>query len=70
MMRFRCVDGAGHAYVEASIDANYESGGTIQTVLLSMPLEATAIDVFVQELQTLGLNRAGIAYLKGPGDQL
>jgi hypothetical protein len=26
-MRFHCVDGAGHAYVEAEMDSNYESGG-------------------------------------------
>jgi hypothetical protein len=69
-MRFHCVDGAGHAYVEASIDSKYDSGGTVQTVLLSMPVEATAIDVFVQELQAVGTNRAGTAHLKGPGVQL
>jgi hypothetical protein len=69
-MRFHCVDGAGHAYVEAAIDSKYESGGTVQTVLLSMPVEAAAIDAFVQGLQAVGINRAGTAYLKGPGVQL
>jgi hypothetical protein len=66
-MRFHCVDDAGHAYVEATIDSNYYSGGTIQTVVLSMPIEAAAVDTFVQELQRLESNRAGVAHLKGKG---
>ena len=64
-MRFHCIDNAGHAWVETIIDSNHESGGTLQTVLLSMALEATAIDTFVQELCTVGENRAGTAHLKG-----
>jgi hypothetical protein len=63
-MRFHCVGGAGHSYVEATIDSNYESAGTIQTAILSMPVEASAIDVFVRELQTVGANRTGTAFLK------
>ena len=46
-MRFRCVDGAGHEYVEASIDSNYRYGGAVQTALLSMPVEATATDTLI-----------------------
>ena len=64
-MRFHCIDRAGHAYVEATIDSNHESGGTVQTALLSMPVEVAAIDEFVQELHTVGANRAGTAHLKG-----
>jgi hypothetical protein len=66
-MRFHCIGGAGHSFVEATIDSNCESAGTFQTAVLSMPVEAAAIDVFVQELQRVGANRAGTAYLKGPG---
>lgn len=64
-MRFHCVDGAGHAYVEAQIDSNYQSGGTVQTVILAMPVEATAVDLFVQELERLEAKQAGTAHLKG-----
>lgn len=64
-LRFHCVDGAGHAYVEATMDANYETGGTIQTVVLAMPVEAAAIDEFVHELQKLESDHSGTAYLKG-----
>jgi hypothetical protein len=66
-MRFHCVDGAGHAYVEATIDSKYLSGGTVQTVVLSMPVEATAIDTFVLELDRLEKERSGSAYLKAVG---
>ena len=64
-MRFHCIGGAGHSYVEATIDSNCESAGTVQTAVLSMPVEAAAVDVFVQELQRVGANRAGTAFLKG-----
>jgi hypothetical protein len=52
------------------VPAKYESVGTVQTVLLSMPIEAAAVDAFLQDLHALGKNRAGTAYLKGPGVQL
>lgn len=65
-LRFHCVDGAGHAFVEATIDACYETGGTIQNVVLAMPVEAAAVDEFVRELQRLELDRSGTAMLKGP----
>jgi hypothetical protein len=64
-MRFHCVDGAGHAYVEATIDSNCQSGGTVQNVVFAMPVEAAAVDSFVQELERLEDERAGAAHLKG-----
>jgi hypothetical protein len=66
-MRFHCVDGAGHAYVEATIDSNCQSGGTVQTVLLAMPVEAAAVDTFIRELERLEDEREGTAHLKGKG---
>ena len=64
-MRFYCVGGAGHAYVEATFDGGFEKAGTIESALLSMPLEAAAIDAFVQELRVMGANRTGTARLTG-----
>ena len=64
-MRFHCVDGAGHAYVEASVDSNYQRGGTIQTVVLAIPVEAAAVDTFVRELERLESERSGTALLRG-----
>jgi len=66
-MRFHCIDGAGHAYVEATVDANYETGGTVQTVVLAMPVEAAAVDTFVKELERLETTRTGAAHLLGKG---
>jgi hypothetical protein len=66
-MQFRCVDGAGHAYVDATIDSNYLTGGTIQTVVLAVPVEAAAIDTFAQELERLERERSGTAYLRAEG---
>jgi len=66
-MRFHCVDGAGHAYVEAIFNSNCKSGGTVQSVVLAMPVEAAAVDTFVQELERLEDERAGAAHLKGKG---
>jgi len=66
-MKFHCIDGAGHAYVEATIDSNYYSGGTVQTVVLAMPIEAAAVDTFVQEIERLESERSGAAHLKGKG---
>jgi len=64
-MRFHCIGGPGRAFVEATIDANYDSAGTMQIAVLAMPVEAAAIDRFVQELHVVGSNRKGTAYLKG-----
>jgi hypothetical protein len=55
--------------VEAEIDSKYDSGGAVQSVLLSMPVETAAIDAFVLDLKELGIRRAVRAYLKGPGLQ-
>ena len=66
-LRFYCIDGAGHAYVEAVIDSNFLSGGTIQTATLAMPVEAAAVDTFVQELQRLESDLAGAAHLRCRG---
>jgi hypothetical protein len=64
-MRFHCIDGAGHSYVEASIDSNCSAGGTVQTAVLAMRVEATAVDIFVQELQRVEATRTGTALLRG-----
>jgi len=64
-MRFHCIDGAGHAYVEARIDSNCLTGGTVEHVVLAMPVEASAIDAFVKGLQRLETDHEGTARLRG-----
>jgi hypothetical protein len=60
-MRFHCIDGAGHACVEAKI----ESGDTGQSVILSLPIEASALDSFITALSGLQKTFTGVAFLKG-----
>jgi hypothetical protein len=69
-MSFYCIGGAGHAYVEATFEAGDETAGTIQRALLSMHLEAAAVDTFVEELRAIGVKRAGRALMAGHVIQL
>lgn len=64
-MRFHCTDSAGHAYVETRIDSSVLAGGTFQTVALALPIEAAAVDIFVQELQRMEEDRSSTAHLSG-----
>ena len=66
-MRFYCADRAGHAYVESKIESEVESAGVVQSAVISMPIEAAAVDAFVGDLQMLERDRSGTALLKGMG---
>lgn len=67
-MKFHCVNGAGHAFIEATLYTNQEKGGTVQTAVLSMPVEPAAIDIFVRQLHELESDESHVAYLKGIGN--
>jgi hypothetical protein len=62
-MRFYCTDSSGHAYVEAKIESQEKPGGTHESALLSIPIEAAALDSFVEELRRLESRKSGIARL-------
>jgi hypothetical protein len=64
-LRFYCYDSAGHAFVESRIASLYDLAGPEQSVLLTLPVEAAAVDSFVDQLRKLGVNRAGVARLAG-----
>jgi hypothetical protein len=64
-LKFYCHDSAGHAFVESKIASVYDLAGPAQSVLLTLPVEAAAVDSFVDQLRKLGANRAGIARLVG-----
>jgi hypothetical protein len=66
-MRFYCADRAGHAYLESKIESEFESVGVVQNVVISMPIEAAAVDVFVEELGQMEAQASGTARLKGIG---
>jgi hypothetical protein len=66
-MRFYCVDGSGHAYVDVRVQADYRNrkrGLAIQGATLDMRVEAAAVDAFVQELLRVEADLSGAAHLK------
>jgi hypothetical protein len=64
-MRFYCADASGHTNVECKIESGSLSGKPVQSVALSLPIEAAAVDSFVSELRLIGLQKAGVARLAG-----
>jgi hypothetical protein len=66
-LRFHCVGGAGHAFVEGKIDSGYEAAGTIEGVVFSMPIEAAAVDIFAAGLRRLEIAKSGKAHLSATG---
>src|SRR5438552_6861126 len=53
-MKFYCVDRSGHAYVECKIQSDRDSEGRVQSATLFIPVEAAAVDSFVEELRRVG----------------
>ncbi|MGC2253049.1 MAG: hypothetical protein WA563_00805 [Candidatus Acidiferrales bacterium] len=70
-MRFYCTDHSGHAYVDSQIQSDprlHTSAPrtpTVQSSLVSLPIEAAAVDTFVDELRRMAINRSGAARLAG-----
>jgi len=64
-MRFYCRDSSAHVVVESRIESSCESEGTRQSAVLCLSTEAAAIDLFVEELRNLDVNRARVARLNG-----
>jgi len=63
-MRLYCVDRSGHAYVETKIESDRDSAGRVQSATLLVPIEATAVDSFVDELHRLDTGTATTACLR------
>jgi hypothetical protein len=64
-MRFYCADKSGHAYVDSTIESDYNAANKVQSVTLSLHIEAAAIDAFVKDLHRVGVEKTGTGYLKG-----
>ena len=64
-MCFYCSDGTGHSHVEARFESDYNSSGKAESALFVLPIEAAAMDLFVDELYNLGQRRNGTAFLRG-----
>jgi hypothetical protein len=64
-MRFYCVDSAGHASVDSTIESASDATGKTQSATFSLPIEASAVDTFVEDLGRLSMSGTGIAILRG-----
>jgi hypothetical protein len=64
-LRIYCIGGAAHAWLEARIESVYDLAGAPQSVVLSLPIEPAAVDLFVDQLHRAGASRSGIARLNG-----
>ena len=63
-MRFYCPDAAGHAFVVAKIESDHDKTHGAQSVVLFVPIEAAAVDTFVEGLRRLEIDEKSIAVLK------
>jgi hypothetical protein len=53
-MHFHCLDSPGHAAVDVQLRGDGSKGlGEVQSVALRIPIEAAAIDRFIQELRAI-----------------
>jgi hypothetical protein len=66
-MRFYCKDAAGHAFVEARIESDYDGAHAAQSTHLFAAIEPSAVDTFVGELRRLETDMDGIALLRALG---
>jgi hypothetical protein len=64
-MRFYCIDGKGHACIEAKIESDYNSSGKAQSVVMTLFIEPAALDRFVQGLDKLEPEKGGQVFLEG-----
>jgi len=64
-MKFYCVSAAGHCRVEAKIAADPGPAGSSECAVLVLPIEASAVDLFVEALDQLDKATLTEAFLKG-----
>ena len=64
-LRFYCIGGAAHAWLEARIESVCDLAAPPQSVVLSLPIEPAAVDLFVDQLHRVGASGFGIARLNG-----
>jgi len=64
-MHFYCSDAAGHAVVDVKLRGSACNGvGEIESVALRMPIQAAAVDNFVQQLMAIGKTVGASAFLQ------
>ncbi|HET6843355.1 MAG TPA: hypothetical protein VFK06_17005 [Candidatus Angelobacter sp.] len=68
-MRFYCADKSGHTNVDSTIESDYNEVNKVESVTLSLHIEAAAVDEFVKDVHRIGVEKTGTAYLKGAVDR-
>ena len=64
-MHFYCSDAAGHAVVEVKLRGDRCNGvGEVESVALRIPIQAAAVDNFIQQLKALGKTLGASAFLQ------
>jgi hypothetical protein len=63
-MRFYCVGGAGHAYVELKMESGNHVAGVTQSTVLVLRIEPAALDSFVEDLRRVEGEKMGYARLR------
>lgn len=63
-MLFYCADRSGDPHVESKIEAGHITAGTLQSAILSLPVDAAAVACFVADLRRLAEGRAKVARLR------
>lgn len=64
-MHFYCWDAAGHAVAEVKLRGGACNGvGEVESVALRIPIQAAAVDNFIQQLKALGKTVGASAFLQ------
>ena len=63
-MHFFCRDSAGHVAVDVRLRRDGNAWGDVESVALRIPVEAAAIDSFVEQLRKVDLTTAFNAHLQ------
>ena len=64
-LRFYCIDGSGHARLDAKIESDYDRAGKAESVTMTLSIEPAALDRFVQALDKLDPKEGAQVFLEG-----
>jgi hypothetical protein len=64
-LRFYCLDGAGHTFVECKVRPDSKIAGVEQHAVIALPIEPAAVDSFVEQMARLDDLQTKTATLAG-----
>ena len=64
-LRFYCINGSGHARLDAKIESDYDQAGKAESVTMTLSIEPAALDRFVQGLDKLDPKEGAQVFLEG-----